>query len=467
MVQILKFSCLTALFVLMSLLGFTQIQVLDNNSWAYSPLEMLLIQYADSNNIEIVARALKNGANPNATTIDSISSLMYAVQNGNYYMVSLLLGYGANPNIKPYNGTTALHAAAILGLDSIAVLLVNSKAKINAKNYIGLTPLHYSVWNGYPYLSDLLVQMGATVDEVDDYGNTPLILAIYNGTNGCAQALLDNGANPNKGDSKGTTPLMIAAQFNDTLQIKYLLKYGAEIKQKDKYGFDALAYAIESRAVDATELISSYKQFNTDLTQNYTQLAAQTHNSQLKGIVEKFGLNEKTKLSIGNTHWGIETIMANHIFMWGPCFGISENLTRIRLNMHYLFKCYNMTTLDERNMQLYQFREKRQILGINLSQTKKVFDLNESIHFGFYYGIGTDIIFRNYKATPNDPATKLYFNAKAGIYRRTEIGEIQLGWDYSSLKTIDVSPHRFGITVMFIIPNESKSVRTKNIDYVY
>ena len=439
----------------------------------YNPLaslpfhDRLLIQYADSNDLAIVSHCLREGAHVNATTSDSISALMYAVQNGNYYMVSLLLGYGADPNIKPYEGTSALHTAAIFGKDSIAVLLLNNKAKINDRNHLGLTPLHYSVWNGFPYLSDIFAQSGAAIDTADYFGNTPLILSIYNGTNGCAKTLLDYGANPNLADTKGTTPLMIAAQFDDTLQIRLLIENGADIKQKDKKGFDAIAYAISSQSVNAVATLTSYNQPNPELPKNYYQLAFEANNADIKGIIKKSYGDQKLKLSFEGAHLGIESIMGGHNFMWGLNVGFTENISKTRVSLRFLYRPQSSTTLDIRDMQLYQFKEKRQVLGINLTRNQELIRINRHKFYGVYYGLGGDLTFRNYRGTDIDPSTKIYLNAKAGLFLRREFSEIQVGWDYSSLKTIDLSPHSFGINLMLIIPSTKRSVTVKNIDYVY
>ena len=447
--------------------GIAFAQDYDENLTHLPPLDYLLIQYADSNDLKMVNSLLRQGANANATTIDSITPLMCAVQNGNYYMTCLLLGYNANPNIKPFDGTSALHAAATYGNDSIAVLLLNNKAQINARNNLGLTPLHYSVWNGFPYLTNILIEHGSAIDTTDIYGNTPLALAIYNGTNSCAQILLDYGANPNRADFEGITPLMIAAQFNDTLQISYLIDYGATIAQKDSNGFDALSHAIRAEATDAISMLLRYNTETSGLTKNYNQQASETQNATIKHIIRAHGFRNKVRPSIENVHMGIEAIMGSHNFMWGVNIGITESTTKARLSLHYLYRPNYGTTLENRNMQIYQFKEKRQVLGLNITRNQQLVQRNRRKSYGAYYGIGADLTLRNYIGTQNDPKTKVYLNAKAGLYRRKGNNEIQLGWDYTSLKTIDVTPHRFGINLIINIPNTKSTATIKQIDHVY
>lgn len=68
---------------------------------------------------------------------------------------------------------------------------------------------------------------------------TPLILAVVQGQVDVVQELLNAGADPNLADGHGRTPLMYA---NKVSIAKDLLKYGADIQQKDKRGKSATGH---------------------------------------------------------------------------------------------------------------------------------------------------------------------------------------------------------------------------------
>lgn len=428
--------------------------------------DRLLVQYADSNNLDVVAVCLRKGANPNAATADSVTSLMYAVQNNNYYMVSLLLGYGAKPNIRPFNGISALHTATIMGNDSIAALLLGSGASINAQDETGLTPLHYSVWNGFPYLTQVLIDYGGAIDTTDRYGNTPLMLAIYNGTNGCAKILLDNGANPNRADNAGVSPLMVAAQFDDTLQIRYLVGFGADVLQKNRHERDALSYAIRRGSTNAVRAIAGYRKFNSNLEKSYYQQATEAQNKEIQGIISDYGLKSRLKATLNGVSMGFDLIAGQHSFLWGFNVGVTEGISNISFNLRYLSSPKYITIFEIRDMQMYQFREKRRVLGVGFARKQEFVKFDWQNEFGAYYGFGTDIIFRNYQGTNIDPKTRLHLSARTGFYYCYGSIELQAGWDYSSLSTFDASPHRFAISFILNLPATSGSFHAKTISHV-
>lgn len=466
MSQVARNVVVTFIFFLSFARATVFAQVRDSSVLSQAVLDFLLVQYADSNNISAVGVLLRHGADANAASFDSITSLMCAVQNHNYFMACLLLGYNANPAARTLDGTTALHIAAMHGTDSIAMLLVNHKAELNARDKLGLIPLHYSVWYGYPYLTSLLVEAGSSVDAADIDGNTPLILAVYNGANACAQILLEHGADPNLGDCDGITPLMVAAQYDDTLQLNYLLKLGADPLQCDVHGFDALGHAVQADAVNAASLLLQRGFYSAKPTENVVTLPVSTQNVAMDDLLKRYGMKAKPKLQIESLNVGIQAVTGKHLSLWGLNLGLNERLTKISLNVHYMSTLFLGTTLVNRNGQLYQFKEKRQSLGFVVSRSEQLLKLNLRKTLGAYYGIGAEVLFRNFKGAHEIPANKLYFNAKAGMYIRGKYSEFRVGWNYTSLRTIDTSPHCVEIGLNFRIPIAKHKIIVKQIDHV-
>ena len=438
-------------------------------SYDYDPLEglapydRLLIQYADSNNTEAVMHCLGNGANVNAASAEGITALMYAVQNNNYVMVSLLLNAGASAKVAPDDGNTPLHAAAIMGLDSIAVLLINAQADVDAMNYRGFTPLHYSVWHGYPYLSELLLLNGASANSADNDGNTPLMLAAYNGAMLCTQTLLHHGADPNKADSNGITPAMAVAQLNDTAMLGLLLCHGAQPAQTDKRGYDALAHAIRRNARLTTAQLVALGMFNSNLPQSYGLLAKNSNNQDIRNTVSSGTPKSRVPFGISSINIGGELYAAPHAWHIGFSVGITEQKFGVDAYLRYMRRVSSVV-LIEHERQLYQVRERRRLLGLGLSQRRGMYAVDADRLLGVFYGLGVDFVFRRFSIL-GEPVNRPYMSAKAGVFWRNRHHEWQLGWAYTGLKTIDISPNMLSFGLMWTIPLK-KSPQIKRI-YVY
>jgi ankyrin repeat protein len=85
---------------------------------------------------------LKRGANVNATTIQGVSSLMIASDNGHIQMLKMLLEAGATVRHKEeVHHLTALHLAISRSQLDIAELLLDYGADLLVQNIEGVTPL--------------------------------------------------------------------------------------------------------------------------------------------------------------------------------------------------------------------------------------------------------------------------------------------------------------------------------------
>lgn len=69
----------------------------------------------------------------------------------------------------------------------------------------------------------------------------------------------------------GVTPLMYASFYNDENTVKELIKLGADIHKKDKYGLNALAYAISMNSLEVVKLLynNGVKFEEAPITQGY------------------------------------------------------------------------------------------------------------------------------------------------------------------------------------------------------
>lgn len=83
----------------------------------------------------------------------------------------------------------------------------------------------------------------------------PLALAARNGNNRIVELLLSNGANVDEPGEEGETAVMWAASAGKLDLLKRLIEAGADIKQKDNDGGDALSYAVGGQQVATIEYL--------------------------------------------------------------------------------------------------------------------------------------------------------------------------------------------------------------------
>lgn len=75
--------------------------------------------------LEVVKLLLKQGADPNATSMGGMTPLMSAAHEGHSGIVEVLLNAGADPNVKDNGGYTPLMCAAHKGrYDAAKALLI-------------------------------------------------------------------------------------------------------------------------------------------------------------------------------------------------------------------------------------------------------------------------------------------------------------------------------------------------------
>lgn len=133
-------------------------------------------------------------------------------------------------------------------IETLKTLIANG-ADVNAKNKEGRTPIQCVVENYDPEIDEemikLLVKHGADINALGEFDAPALVIpaAALGDTEAC-KALLDNGADIKSTTNKGMTALMAAAKNSCTDTCELLIKYGADVNEKNKQnGATALMYA--------------------------------------------------------------------------------------------------------------------------------------------------------------------------------------------------------------------------------
>ena len=183
-------------------------------------------------------------------------SLLFIIPNQNEYYFKKLIQLSANINKEDKNGTTLLLNAitAQSSVEFIQVLLDNN-ADPNTLDQNGGTPLFYALYQGNYKLIDLLIKYGADVNfKFDIFDETLLIYFIKNiddiikrgnltddDVEQIIRVLIKNGLNVNKKETlRGNSALKFAVMKLDLRSIKLLVKYGADVNDKNYNNLTAM-----------------------------------------------------------------------------------------------------------------------------------------------------------------------------------------------------------------------------------
>ena len=156
--------------------------------------------------------------------------LARAAQYGLLDVAAKLLEGGADPNLAGHDGRTALDFAVSTGKKELADLLLARGAKVDPADAFGSLPIHKTL---NAAILQALLDHGAGVAVCDGRGNTPLHLALGRNNLDVARLLLERGADPRAVDAQGRTALHLARTLD---AVKLLLDRGMSIDARDRDG---------------------------------------------------------------------------------------------------------------------------------------------------------------------------------------------------------------------------------------
>lgn len=219
--------------------------------------------------LSVQVRAARQKAFKGASIIsrdrDGETRLMLSVRVNDAARVRSLLAREAGINLRDHKGRTAL--MQLLEVEEPAPqavrLLLDAGASVNAADKDGLTALMIGARSrdtGSSYSSRaeaLLLTHGAHINTRDRDGRTALFHAIYgwfagrdagvyNPSEHTTAVLLHRHCDVNIPNDAGLTPLMLAVQTGDANVVEMLLRKGAAVNRRDRYGETALILAARS-----------------------------------------------------------------------------------------------------------------------------------------------------------------------------------------------------------------------------
>lgn len=163
-------------------------------------------------------------------------SFLHQVALGNQSDLEKILdGQPGLVNFRDYDRRTALHIAASEGLVDICKYLVKKGARINRSDRWGGFPLDDAHRHRHSDVVNLLREYGAKFGSTSQMVN--LIVAASEGNTEEVKALLEFGSmDLNQGDYDHRTALHLAANEGHLEVVKLLVKAGADVSVKDRWG---------------------------------------------------------------------------------------------------------------------------------------------------------------------------------------------------------------------------------------
>lgn len=219
----------------------------------------LLHLSAQSNRVSFITSLVKNSAAINVLNTDSKTPLILAAEKGYTYSVKALLAGNPDLNIKDKSGDTALFKCIKAGTEGgygCADALIRAGAVINDRNGSGNPLLHEAAASEKFTLVNLFLKSGADPNILNQKNET-LILVLaktpYTGKKDQAKSsqaakliadLAASGSNAELADKYGRTPLDFACRQKNLIVIQALLKGGAKVDAPDTNGNTALKKSV-------------------------------------------------------------------------------------------------------------------------------------------------------------------------------------------------------------------------------
>lgn len=211
------------------------------NDLGYTPLMAAI----EGDHEDVIDFFLKSGANVNPEVIATMEvqglggafPLYTATRKENLSIIKKLLKRGADVNRFPPNGWTSLKSAAQQGNLEIVKVLLDAGADPNISDDTNYTPLMNAVSGEHEDIVKILLKFNADPNvqsgenpEDDDWepGRSALMDAAVSGNVAIARELIKSGANPNLLNSKGRTALHSAVISGNADMVALLLKSGAD-----------------------------------------------------------------------------------------------------------------------------------------------------------------------------------------------------------------------------------------------
>ncbi|MCB8998499.1 MAG: ankyrin repeat domain-containing protein [Bacteroidales bacterium] len=428
-----------------------------------------LLLAVDKGDIAAVSFLLDRGADPNSSTIEGVTPLMYATESGFFEIVKLLVEKGADINKKPFTGPTALISAAERNHYEIAEYFASKKANLDIRDSDGATAVnHAAALNNYDVM-DMLIFYGANPEIADSKGNTPLISAAYNNSLEAAGLLIEHGVAIDTTDIYGFTALMTAVQRGNSEIVYLLIDKGANIGLVNSGGYSALTFAVINGDAELTEtLINLGSDVNTKTESGYTilELAKLKKEDVIAELLESNEAKPNPNPHFNTLCIGPYLDFNFSDYMNGLNISIKDAKYGIGINGGFGFRpLSNRVLYPENDSVTYQYWERRYYFYAGLEKRFN-FTRNSSSAKGLYVGIDEFYTFGGFLGSDKNPPATFLTVPVVGLYYSGSYVSSWLAYKYVNYNTPEVKPGRINLGVSVNLSLAKKKLTEKKISWL-
>jgi ankyrin repeat protein len=442
-----------ALFLWPSIYVSSQEVVTDTNDYyailrgsdVQGNLDYALFQAASQGNTIGIDWLIRHEADVNATTVQGITPVIFAVSSGEKEALKILLKYKPDLDVISVFNESALMVAVKDHNFDITELLLRDSANVNLKDRRGFTALHYAVLSGYLNMTDLLLYYDADVNIRSNDGTTPLMVAAHLGFADITDLLLQNRARVSDLDNEGFTPLMFAAQNSDTIIMDLLIKRGADLNAVNKYNYDALDLAIRLNLPDAVKFLlksgANDRSSKVKSVDPYS-VASIYRRNEITGILRENNIPETEKRGFDQVSLSGSAKLSFHNIYTGFSVTIRELKNNIGIIAGFdLEPGWSRVLVKSSGDLYYQYMDKSYLVYTGIL---KELSLTDNVIKGNWYfcgSIAAGYSFGNeFKGTNIKPDSRLRFIPSAGFRYNKNAFNFEIGLEYTNTEYYKIGP---------------------------
>jgi len=384
-------------------------------------LNFALMTAAAEGRINSIRWLIKYGADVNASTMEGVTPLHFAVGNDKTEAVKVLLEYEPRLDVLSNYSESPLHIAIKKNNPEIAEILARAGANVNIRDRYGATPLHYACAYGYFSAADMLLYYDAAIYARDNEGTTPLMAAVWAGHANIADLLLQNGADPSERDREGFTPFLIAAQNGDTLIMDLLIKRFVNIYETNNYNYNALDLCIMSNHKEALEYLlrkgDKWSSAEQSKAVSPYAVAIAYGRQDFINLLSKYNIPQTTHKGFDQVNVVAGTKFSIHDIYTGISASFKEPLRNFGILTGIDFKpLYTRVLIEKEENTYYQYMDKSYLFYGGLFKDFRLTDYPLKGNWTASVSLSAGYFFANkLKGTNEAPGNKLKIITKAGM----------------------------------------------------
>jgi ankyrin repeat protein len=444
-----------ALLFLLSWNAFAQDETMTSENW--------LISSAEKGDSVQVKTLVRSGANPNCTTWEGVTPLMFASQNGHINIVNYLLYAGAKPNLQAVDGNTALMLAIQTGQIAVAETLIRNKADINLANNDGITPLMQAIMVDSFYIPDMLIYYGAKAGDKDKKGRTALMLTAMYGSYDIALELVETGAGVNDTDEEKNTALHYATLNGNRQVMDLLVENGADVDAKNTSGYTPLSTAVAHKNYKAVVTLIGYgADVNSQITRslNPLTLAMNNKSDSIIHLLRINGAEQIKRPAFNHVLFGVTYNFNESDKRLGFNLGINDSRFHLMPAFSYSFRPETIRVLEKgKHNEMYQFWERRHFISFTLDKGFLVQQFSRNLSTGAWAGLSGVITFGGYKGSSLSPEARFILAPRTGIYLAVSNARLRFFYELMDLHLTGYNYNWFGVSLEFLFDTGKGKLR--------